>query len=84
MGNRKLGLLNLFPVIRRDFVEGKESNKKGGEVNSASMRKQGYVGKNNKIRIPNNWVPREDQMPLWLYLEGGGKRAIEIAHRRWG
>lgn len=23
-------------------------------------------------------------MPLWSYLEGGGKRAIEIAHRRWG
>lgn len=23
-------------------------------------------------------------MPLWSYLERGGKRAIEIAHRRWG
>lgn len=23
-------------------------------------------------------------MPLWNYLENGGKRAIEIAHRRWG
>lgn len=23
-------------------------------------------------------------MPLWAYLEKGGKRAIEIAHRRWG
>lgn len=23
-------------------------------------------------------------MPLWSYLEKGGKRAIEIAHRRWG
>lgn len=23
-------------------------------------------------------------MPLWRYLENGGKRAIEIAHRRWG
>jgi len=48
------------------------------------MKQQGYKGSNRKIRIPNNWVPREDQLPLWLYLEGGGKRAIEIAHRRWG
>lgn len=23
-------------------------------------------------------------MPLWSYLENGGKRAIQIAHRRWG
>lgn len=36
------------------------------------------------IRIPNGWKPRGYQMPLWSYLENGGKRAIEIAHRRWG
>lgn len=37
------------------------------------------------IELPaNNWTPRPDQMPLWRYLTGGGKRAIEIAHRRWG
>ena len=35
-------------------------------------------------RIPNNWKPRESQRPLWNYLEKGGTRAIEIAHRRWG
>jgi hypothetical protein len=29
-------------------------------------------------------VPRSYQRPLWDYLEQGGKRAIEIAHRRWG
>lgn len=23
-------------------------------------------------------------MPLWAYFERGGKRAVEIAHRRWG
>ncbi len=23
-------------------------------------------------------------MALWRYLEGGGRRAVEIAHRRWG
>lgn len=38
----------------------------------------------NIIRIPNNWNPREHQRRLWDYLEGGGKRAVEVAHRRWG
>ncbi len=37
-----------------------------------------------KVRIPNNWIPRPDQRALWDYLEAGGKRAVEIAHRRWG
>lgn len=37
-----------------------------------------------RISLPNGWRPREYQMPLWSYLEKGGKRAIEIAHRRWG
>lgn len=36
------------------------------------------------LTIPNNWNPRPDQMDLWKYLEGGGKRAVEVAHRRWG
>lgn len=36
------------------------------------------------IRLPNNWRPRNYQRPLWDYLEQGGDRAIEIAHRRWG
>lgn len=36
------------------------------------------------IELPNNWKPRAYQMPLWNFLEKGGKRAIEIAHRRWG
>ena len=36
-------------------------------------------------RIPhNNWKPRPDQMALWSYLQGGGLRAVEVAHRRWG
>lgn len=34
--------------------------------------------------LPNNWRPRKDQMALWRYLEGGGTRAVECAHRRWG
>ena len=37
-----------------------------------------------KIRLPNNWMPRPDQMPLWAYLENGGNRVVEVAHRRWG
>jgi len=37
-----------------------------------------------KVRIPNNWRPRPYQMGFWSYLERGGTRAVEIAHRRWG
>ncbi len=38
-----------------------------------------------KITIPaNGWRPRKHQLKLWGYLEHGGKRAIEVAHRRWG
>ncbi len=36
------------------------------------------------ITLPNNWAPRRDQLKLWSYLERGGKRAVECAHRRWG
>ena len=36
------------------------------------------------LTLPNNWTPRPYQRPFWNYLERGGKRAIEIAHRRWG
>lgn len=37
-----------------------------------------------EIVIPQNWKPRLDQVPLWHYLENGGTRAVECAHRRWG
>lgn len=36
------------------------------------------------VPIPNNWIPRQDQWALWEYLQTGGKRAVEVAHRRWG
>lgn len=36
------------------------------------------------LSLPNNWNPRPHQRPLWDYLERGGDRAVEIAHRRWG
>jgi hypothetical protein len=37
------------------------------------------------IRLPaSDWVEREYQRPLWSYLQKGGDRAIEVAHRRWG
>lgn len=36
------------------------------------------------MELPNNWQPRLYQFPLWDYLQKGGRRAIEIAHRRWG
>jgi len=37
------------------------------------------------LELPHNgWEPRDDQMDLWEYLQGGGLRAVECAHRRWG
>lgn len=38
----------------------------------------------SKITLPHNWKPRPYQDKLWRYLAGGGKRAVECAHRRWG
>jgi phage terminase large subunit len=38
-----------------------------------------------ELELPaNGWRPRPPQMPLWSYLEGGGRRAILHAHRRFG
>ncbi len=37
-----------------------------------------------KIKIPNEWQPRPYQIPLWEYLESGGKRAVVVWHRRAG
>lgn len=43
------------------------------------------------IEIPHDpnqhdgrWRPRAHQRELWAYLENGGKRAIDVAHRRSG
>lgn len=32
----------------------------------------------------NGWLPRAHQMPLWRYLQNGGKRALAVWHRRAG
>ena len=37
-----------------------------------------------KFRIPNQWRPRDYQLPLWRYLQNGGKRAVAVWHRRAG
>lgn len=37
-----------------------------------------------KIQLPNGWRPRDYQLPIWRYLEKGGKRAVAIWHRRAG
>ena len=34
--------------------------------------------------LPRDWNPRPYQKNLWEYMISGGKRAVEIAHRRWG
>lgn len=37
------------------------------------------------LQIPaNNWQPRPYQHNLWKYMEGGGKRAVAVWHRRAG
>lgn len=38
-----------------------------------------------RIELPAyGWRPRPYQEPLWRYLEGGGKRAVSLWHRRAG
>ncbi len=37
-----------------------------------------------KVTIPHNWSPRSYQLPVWEYLENGGKRAVAAWHRRAG
>lgn len=37
-----------------------------------------------RVRLPNGWVPRLDQYSLWSYLAKGGQRAVSVCHRRWG
>ena len=36
------------------------------------------------MHVLGDWHPRTDQEPLWRYLLTGGKRAVMVAHRRWG
>lgn len=37
-----------------------------------------------EVVLPNNWTPREYQMPAWMALERGVKRALLLWHRRAG
>ena len=37
-----------------------------------------------KLRVPVDWRPRPYQLPLWKFLEDGGKRAVCVWHRRAG
>ena len=37
-----------------------------------------------EITLPNNWITRHYQQKLWNFLELGGRRAVMVAHRRWG
>tara|TARA_R110002124_G_scaffold64694_3_gene176530 strand:+ start:5069 stop:5491 length:423 start_codon:yes stop_codon:yes gene_type:complete len=38
----------------------------------------------SQIILPNNWTPRGYQIPVMAYLDGGGKRAVSLWHRRAG
>jgi hypothetical protein len=37
-----------------------------------------------EVTFPYKWTPREYQMPFWLAMEGGKKRACVVWHRRVG
>lgn len=37
-----------------------------------------------RIKLPNNWIPRDYQRPAWDYLERGGRHAELVWHRRSG
>lgn len=37
-----------------------------------------------EITLPNNWNPRNHQLPLWRFLEQGGTRAVAVWNRRAG
>lgn len=37
-----------------------------------------------ELSLPHNWNPRDYQLPLWQFMEGGGKRAVAVWHRRGG
>lgn len=37
-----------------------------------------------QIEMPNEWDAMAHQVPLWNFLEGGGKRAVAVWHRRAG
>ena len=37
-----------------------------------------------ELRLNRQWQPRPHQTALWNYLQGGGKRAIAVWHRRAG
>ncbi|MDZ4372310.1 MAG: hypothetical protein U1C74_12905 [Phenylobacterium sp.] len=37
-----------------------------------------------EMGLPQGWMPRPHQEPLWQALLGGAKRADVVAHRRWG
>lgn len=37
-----------------------------------------------QVVLPNNWRPREYQMPAWRYLARGGKHCELVHHRRAG
>ena len=37
-----------------------------------------------EITLPYNWKQRPYQIPLWSFLENGGRRAVAVWHRRAG
>jgi phage terminase large subunit len=48
------------------------------------LTKKFSINENVRLQLPYNWKPRAYQLPLWSYLNRGGKRAVNVWHRRAG
>ena len=49
-----------------------------------SMTKLVETMEQRAIELPHEWDPRSYQLPVWRYLQEGGKRAVMVWHRRSG
>src|SRR5579859_1267699 len=67
----------------REFVRGLSERDKADldVILSDQLKVQAQLA---QLRAERSWEPRPYQMPLWDYLQGGGKRAVAIFHRRAG
>src|ERR1700722_7877508 len=70
-----------FKTVARAQTSGRTN---GTPEKTIGLNGKSYPDGRPKIRIPNNWAPRDYQMNVWRYLERGGKRAICVWHRRAG
>lgn len=66
-----------------DFIS-KLDEKGRSELDAILEPELGLQKTLSRLRDIRNWSPREYQRPIWEYLQGGGRRACVIWHRRSG